>query len=140
MNLTVQQYLTGLERTVKNLPGVLHRWHDLAGDLREHFLDELLWMSDVHGQVVEKARSEGKIEIVVRLCRAGLQLDELRAEIERRTGAEITPYKNLYGASSLFCIFEEPAEVKSASSLVERKPANDDGYAFDLDIPHAYAA
>ena len=44
MNLTLDQYIDGLERSARDLPSVLVEWDDLSAELQEEYADQLLWM------------------------------------------------------------------------------------------------
>jgi hypothetical protein len=123
MNLTVQQYLSGLERSVRNLPGVLTRWERIEEDLREHYLDELGWMADVFHDVVGRALAEQRWDLIPRLSHAGFHLHSMRPMIEKRTGLSISVRCDVFATTSF----------RSA-------PAANDVPAGPPDALHAYAA
>ena len=150
MNLTVQQYLTGLERSVANLPGLLRRWPELDADLRDHFADELGWMADVHHQVVARAIREGRADFARRLIEAGSRLLEQRDLVERQVGVSLFLKHEAYSSAGIrstaaraFDLLGFGAAMRvsvSTSGVSPVKSANDDGYVTDLDTSLAYAA
>lgn len=150
MNLTVQQYLTGLERSVVNLPGLLLRWNELDEDLREHLADELVWMADVHHEVVARAWREGREDFAMRLRDAGFRLLEQQERIEQQAGLSIHLKFEVY-ADTLCRFATAPAlyrvDVDVAMTALVRESesypleaANDDGYVASLDPHLPYAA
>ena len=44
MNISIDQYMAGLERSTKNLPRVLADWNDICDDLQDQYKDQLEWM------------------------------------------------------------------------------------------------
>ncbi len=150
MNLTVQQYLTGFERSVANLPGLLQRWHELDEDLREHLADELWWMADVHDKIVMRARREGREDLAHRLLRAGFQLLEQRELIEQQVGLSLRLkheiYSNMGGRFATMSVSDQSFPFAAMNFFVPAvspsvgKPANDDGYVAALAPSLAYAA
>jgi len=55
MNLTIDEFTEGLERTARELPGVLSEWEDLDEELQDEYTEQLFWLLATRDQVVEAA-------------------------------------------------------------------------------------
>ena len=86
MNLTVDQFLSGLGRTVRDLPELLRRWDSLADDLQCAYADQLQWMLDHFDDVQQLARLDEKPRVGVQLVDARTRLYGMRDEILAVTG------------------------------------------------------
>lgn len=92
MNLTLDQYLKGLEETCDRLPGVLDDWE--GGRLDEVLCDcyprQLEWLLKVRGEVQERGEHEGRgAEVRDRLTRANARLATLQDRIKDTMGVEV---------------------------------------------------
>ena len=82
MNLTLDQYMAGLERSVHELPTLLAVWFTLDVDLRAAYENQLWWMLSKRWLVLEMAERRGrKPEIAQRLERVRVGLLDMREAI-----------------------------------------------------------
>jgi hypothetical protein len=87
MNVTLDQYLVGLERSVSELPEVFRGWAALDDDLREIYSDQLAWMLGARDEVLETAKAEKRLlEVQFRIARATSLLFSLRDELQTFMG------------------------------------------------------
>jgi hypothetical protein len=98
MNLTLDQYIAGLERSVRGLASVLGEWEELDEELRSEYVEQLLWMLRVRPDVLSRAMREGDarwFELSERVAAATARLFEMRGEIAEKMGVtieRIVPY------------------------------------------------
>ena len=86
MNLTVDQFMSGLDRTLRELPGVLEEWPQLDQELQDEYAEQLGWMLSRFDAV--QARS-GSSAVALRLVAARLHLYSLRNQIRAVMEVEV---------------------------------------------------
>jgi hypothetical protein len=90
MNLTLDQFFDGLERSVRELPGVLSEWEELESELRDEYADQLLWLLRSRADVLARAaREERYLEFVQRMVNATVAMLHLRDEIRDALGISV---------------------------------------------------
>jgi Lon protease-like protein len=90
VNLTVDQFLTGLERTTREMPSALHEWKSLDRDLRDEYTDQLEWMVDAIDEVLPLAAKTNRAgEAALRVAVALASLRSMRDEILAVIGVDV---------------------------------------------------
>jgi hypothetical protein len=96
MNLTLEQFIEGLERSARELPGVLADWADLDDELRDEYTDQLLWLLSKRAEVQARASREGRFwELAPRIAAATSTFFDLRDQLRALMGIpvdKIVPY------------------------------------------------
>jgi hypothetical protein len=96
MNLTLDQFIDGLERSARELPGVLAEWDEIDDDLHEEYTDQLLWLLKARADVFVVATRENRyLEFAQRIVTATSSMFQLRDEIREKMGIptdRIVPY------------------------------------------------
>lgn len=92
MNITVDQYLRSLERSVRELPSVLSAWRTLDPDLCGEYADQLAWLLTAQPEVLAIAATQGRVaDVAGRLVRANATLLALRDSIVDLMGVDVAP-------------------------------------------------
>jgi hypothetical protein len=87
MNLTIDQYILGLERSVRELPDVLAEWDELEDELREEYAAQLLWLLRVRADVGMRAVHEKRfLELENRIGTATAALFNMRQDLREKMG------------------------------------------------------
>lgn len=90
MNLTLDQYLSGLERSAREIPRVLAEWATLDYDLCDSYAEQLAWLLQVQADIFVSARSLGRdMEVAERLARANAEFLALQAQIGALLGVDV---------------------------------------------------
>jgi len=96
MNLTLDQYLNGLERSVRELPAVLLEWDDIEPDLQDEYVDQLTWMLHVRPDVARRAEQEGRyLDVMQRINAATSAMFHMREQLREKMSVSvdrIVPY------------------------------------------------
>jgi hypothetical protein len=74
MNLTLDQYIEGLERSAKELPAVLIEWDTIDEELQENYSEQLTWMLRAIPDVLTRAVREERFSEIVHRVRVALVL------------------------------------------------------------------
>jgi hypothetical protein len=96
MNLTIDQYVDGLESSARSLPGVLAGWDELDPELCYEYVDQLEWLLRSRTEVLARATAEGRyMELAQRIVTATSAMFHLRDEVREKMGIptdRIVPY------------------------------------------------
>jgi hypothetical protein len=96
MNLTIDQFIDGLERSVRELPAVLAEWEDIEVELREEYTDQLLWLLRSRSDVLARATQGNRyLELAQRIVAATCAMFQIREGIREKMGIttdRIVPY------------------------------------------------
>jgi hypothetical protein len=84
MNISLDQYLTGLERTARELPGLLASWNTIDTELAEEYVDQLIWIISSTCVALTMAVADGRAAEAKRRIDAALGvISEMGDEIHR---------------------------------------------------------
>lgn len=61
MNLTLDQYLDGFERSARELPAAFEEWDSIDEELRAEYIDQLTWLIVSRGAVLRRALREHRL-------------------------------------------------------------------------------
>jgi len=87
MNLSLDRYIEGVERTAANLPALLKNWETIDEDLGAEYAEQLSWLLRARPEATAMATTSGRfVEIAQRLAAAVATMWELRAELEAKMG------------------------------------------------------
>jgi len=87
MNLTLDQFIDGFERSARELPSVFEEWNEIDLELREEYADQLLWMLQARPDVVARATRERRyIELVQRINAVTSALFDMRGALAEKMG------------------------------------------------------
>lgn len=96
MNMTIDQYLGGFERTARELPALLSDWETLDNELRGEYAEQLLWMLSKREDVQVRASRERRFfDVGQRINAATKALFDHRQELSEFMGIpldRIVPY------------------------------------------------
>jgi hypothetical protein len=96
MNLSLDQFIDGFERTARDLPALLAEWESIEEDLRQEYVDQLSWMLRTRPEVIAMATPEGRlVEVAQRMGAATVVMWALRADIDAKMGItakQLVPY------------------------------------------------
>lgn len=107
MNLTTDQFIRGLERSVSELPSVLNEWESLDQELRTEYADQLDWMLRTRQFASDRAASEGRgIEIAQRVAAVNAALFAVRAAIADTMGLSVE------GETTSIAVMEQPVVTR----------------------------
>jgi len=82
MNLTLDQYINGFERTARELPELLGRWESIDHELREEYAEQLAWLLESRSEVHALAeRASRGVEIAMRTALATAAIFSMRAAL-----------------------------------------------------------
>lgn len=82
MNISLDQYLDGFERTARELPDLLARWESLDEDLRDEYSDQLVWLLEAKRDARQLAEGLGRtVECAQRLAYATAAIFRLRSPL-----------------------------------------------------------
>lgn len=81
MNITIDKYLSGLERSVRDLPELVRTWEDIDESLRDEYVEQYRWLLDARDEVLSGAGSR-MAEVAQRLARANVELFAMRRALE----------------------------------------------------------
>jgi len=85
MNLSLDQFIGGLERTACGLRELLTVWDEIDEDLCQEYVDQLSWLLRVRPDVLTRATQEGRfLEIAQRMNDAVLLIWDIRADVEQK--------------------------------------------------------
>lgn len=74
MNVTLDQYMYGLEEAAQELPKLLAEWATIDEELQEEYTEQLRWMLDARTEALQMARSENRYLEVLRRIEAASHL------------------------------------------------------------------
>jgi hypothetical protein len=83
MNLTIDEFIEGLERTARELPAVLSEWDELDEELKDEYTEQLFWLLAARARVIGGERA---LEIADRIARVTSAMFELRVELQQKMG------------------------------------------------------
>lgn len=90
MNITLDQYITGLEYAVVELPKIFVEWESIDEDLCEDYIDQLVWSVKQETNVLKTMTPDDRYtEIATRIVGCNAKLVLLRFEIEQKMGIKI---------------------------------------------------
>lgn len=99
MNLSVEQFLSGLRTSLRELPGLLKTWHDLDDDLQNAYAHQLQWMLN-HFEDIQARSGANGLAVAVELVAARQLLFAMRDDICEATGVVVDLAPRLSVASS----------------------------------------
>lgn len=96
MNLTLEQFLTGLERTGAEIGKLLDDWPGVDDDLREEYASQLGWMVgegwDHAVRAAESLQGPSRDAAVDRMSRAGEAILAHRDRVVDLTGVDLRSF------------------------------------------------
>jgi len=91
MNLSLDQYIEGFERSAVMLPSIVARWSDFGFDLREAHASQLEWMLDARDEAMLLAFSQDRgPEIAERLARVSAALFVMLPALNETLGITVS--------------------------------------------------
>ncbi|MGH7284293.1 MAG: hypothetical protein ACRELY_22425 [Polyangiaceae bacterium] len=82
MNMSLNHYIVGLERSARELPNVLAEWDDIDLDLRDEYVAQLEWLLCARQEILARAQREQRyFEIAQRIVTATSSMFDLREEL-----------------------------------------------------------
>lgn len=98
MNITIDQFVIGLETSLLELPLVLGDWENLEDELRAEYEDNFIWLLQNRQEVLLMAMKEERFtDIAHRLIVAQKAIEKMKIEIMNKmkiTEDELTIHKN----------------------------------------------
>lgn len=95
MNITIEQFIEGLERSVRELPSILEDWDGLDDELREGYTEQLLWLLKSRAAVLANVAGTRHLDAAQRIATATAALCHLKRELDEVMGITsecIVPY------------------------------------------------
>lgn len=90
MNISIDEYLEGFENSAKELPRVMHDWPSIDDDLKDEYVDQLLWLIAAQADVMREATTLGRSQAVgVRLVAIIAELATQAAGLRNEMGIDI---------------------------------------------------
>lgn len=100
MNLTIEQFLSGLERSVRELPVALGKWADIDEDLRAEYVDQLTWMLERRWEILVAAERANQLgHVATRLAMVSVALRRIAPALREHMGIDLNR-ADLRGAPS----------------------------------------
>lgn len=96
MNLTFEQYMSGLEESANRWPGILQRWNDIDEELKFEYQEQLEWTLENIRQARQMAASEGycKKDVDNRFLNVIISFLDMRKELIQETGLDVIEILN----------------------------------------------
>jgi len=93
MNLTIDQFLSSVERSVRELPTVVREWHSIDDDLQQEYADQLSWLLGSYAEVMAMAATQGRLsEVEQRLATANAALLDYRDALNDLMGVSLVAH------------------------------------------------
>lgn len=94
MNLTLEQYINGLERSVRELPTVLLQWAALDSELQFEYTEQLTWLLRERSNVLKQAIKQNRYsELKTRISNVNQNLFEIRNLILAKMNLDLTNFR-----------------------------------------------
>ena len=96
MNLTFEQYMSGLEESSNRWPNILKVWDDVDEDLKYEYRDQLEWSIENIRQARQMAIDEGlpKKDIDNRFLNVIMSFISIRKKLIQKTGLDVVELLN----------------------------------------------
>ena len=89
MNITLDQYLDGFEKSMAVLPKLLNEWYTIDQELQQEYSEQLAWLirKDVCLEVLKMSADQNRMhEVATRVHNAFVSVEHLKGEVEEKMG------------------------------------------------------
>jgi hypothetical protein len=88
MNISTDEFVAGFERSADNLHETISSWDSLEPVIADNYIEDIVWMLSIRGDVIRKASAEGRGygEVEGRINNALLQFVRFHDQLVEQLG------------------------------------------------------